>query len=540
MQVSERIKKAQDDVILNTAQNEIDAEVEKYHSGLANWSPPIEQLGTATEQMKSDAATSLKDSLAEKYGNRPDLMRHIESYADRELNSYNNHVDVKSADLTSKYGQASLMDSGLRTANQAALEPNFAAKELLWGNEFNKIDINQSNGIINPVQAAVMKRDIVTDTFDAEIRTAANALNTPESMKAAMDRLEAYKGNPYIKPEKLAQGQDYLTTAYDKAMIRAQNVDVSKQGDAVLASAKKDPTLTDPETGEFDHLAAAKKIDDDPNIPTKVKKYARTELEEEAGATQKLQNDKDQKMLDDLDPHVESGALTFAELTRRENLAPGQKDYLPRRVADHLLTKAAQIQRENRVENMQDRALLRQERMDKSADIRDQLLSDPGYIADQNELTPYRLKGLNAGDANIVWKVRALNSDPGWKQAVETMTKSTLYDPSTDEGRAKFSKDLIGFAKTVENKKLTGSQITDELEKELHPQEEAQKTQTIKGLLDNIWPILRGVATGQPITGLKVSPATTQTPAPPKPGNVVQGFRFKGGNPADPKSWEKQ
>jgi hypothetical protein len=165
---------------------------------------------------------------------------------------------------------------------------------------------------------------------------------------------------------------------------------------------------------------------------------------------------------------------------------------------------------------MQERSLLRQDRIDKSAEIRDQLLADPGYISEQNELTPYRLKGLSAGDANIVWKAKDIAGDPGWKQAVITMKNSTVYDQLTDEGRAKFSRDLIQFAHTVENKKLAGSQITEELQKELHPLEEAQHSQTVKGLLDNLWPVAKSALTRTPInpSELKFPPASSSPQRP--------------------------
>jgi hypothetical protein len=327
-----------------------------------------------------------------------------------------------------------------------------------------------------------------------------------------MARLKDYEGKGFVDPEALEQMQDHLSVSYERALNRADRVDVSKQGDAVLSSLKNDPTLKDPETREFDHMAAAKKVDDDPNVPTNVKKYVRQELEEEAGATQKLQNDNDQKMLDSLDPHVESGELTFAELTRRENLAPGQKDYIPRRVADHLLTKAAQIQRENRVENLQERSELRQERLDKSNEIAQGILAAGVPLVSRSDLTPYILKGLTNADANALWTTLDLQKDNGWNDAVKMINASPLYDTSTDEGRAKLAHDTLQFARTVQNKKLSGSQITEELQRELHPQEEAQKKQVVKGLLDNIWPVAKSVFTGQPI-----DPSTLKVP-PPKGG----------------------
>lgn len=42
----------------------------------------------------------------------------------------------------------------------------------------------------------------------------------------------------------------------------------------------------------------------------------------------------------------------------------------------------------------------------------------------------------------------------------------------------------------------------------------------------------------QPRAGQPAAPNTGGRPAPPKPGDVVKGYRFKGGNPADRNSWE--
>jgi hypothetical protein len=518
MQVSERIKKTQDEGILLGAENSIASDMEHYQSGLASWTDY-----THADELKQQTADALKEKYVEQYGNRPDLWRYIEPYLGKELNSYNGIVDKKAAQLTASFNKSALFDSQLRTENDAANEPTLDGKERIWSIQDAKTDAMVKNGSIWPEEGEQAKKLLRSRTIAAEVDRAANPLNAPEIMEAEMGRLKEYEGKGYVDSDVLERMQEHLGVAYETALNRSERIDVSKQGDAVLSSLKNDPTLKDPETQEFQHMQAAKRVDDDPNVPTKVKKYVRQELEEEAGATQKLQTDRDQKMLDDLDPHVESGQLTYAELTRRENLAPGQKDWIPRRVADHLLTRAAQIQRENRVVNMQERGLMRQERMDKSAELRDGLLSDPGYLSDQNELTPYRLKGLSSADANIVWKVKNVSGDPAWKMAVSMMQNSPIYDQTTDEGRARLSKDMIGFAKTVENKKLSGQQIVDELQKELHPQEEAQKKENVKSMLDNIWPIARNVFSGGsiPLYGMKF-PAT-ETPARPQgvPANAV-------------------
>ena len=516
------LKKAQDEGIMLGAENQIGADMEKAETQLANWTDY-----THADELKKQTADAIHEKYVEQYGNRPDLWRHIEPYLGRQLNSYNALVDRRSTALTTDFNKSALFDSQMRTENDAATEPTIDGKERIWAIQDAKTDAMVRNGTITQEQATQAKVLLRSRTIATEVDRAANPLNAPEIMESEMSRLKEYEGKGYVDPKDLEQMQDHLAVSYERALDRSDRVDVSKKGDAVLASLKSDPTLKDPETREFDHGAAIKKLEDNPDIPTNVRKYVRTELEEEMGATQKIQNDTDQKMLDSLDPHVESGELTFAELTRRENLAPGQKDWIPRRVADHLLTRAAQIQRENRVTNVQERSMMRQEREDKSNEIAQELLGAGVPLVAKSDLTPYILKGLSQKDANALWATLDLQKDPGWQNAVKMLNASPVYDTSTDAGRAKLAHDTLQFARTVQAKKLTGAQITDELQNELHPQEESQKKQTVKTLLDNIWPIAKGIITQTPpILNIPITQSghgEASAPARPKgvPDNAV-------------------
>jgi hypothetical protein len=501
IQVADRIKKAQDEGILLDAENKIAGDIEQAHSGLANWTDY-----THADQLKQDTATALQEKYEEKYGNRPDLWRHIQPYLGRELNSYNGVVDQKAAQLTAHFNQAALFDSQLHAENEAATEPSLDGKERIWAIQDAKTDLMVKNGTMWADQGEQAKKLLRSRTISAEVERAANPLNAPEIMESEMARLKEYEGKGYVEPEELERMTDHLSVAYERALNRSDRVDVSKQGDAVLSSLKNDPTLKDPETREFDHLEAAKRVDENPDIPTKVKKYVRSELEEEAGATQKLQNDKDQKMLDDLDPHVESGALTFAELTRRENLAPGEKDWIPRRVADHLLTKSAQIQRENRVENTQERMQLRQEADYNSAQLFREASSTPGYLTSESELYQGEYANLTKADRAQLWAEKNIGGVKEYQDAVKMMNSSSAY-PQTDEGNRALADAKSQLRARVEAGKLTGPQITEEAAKIVAPKVEAQTHQTIKGWLDGVFHIQRN-AQGVAVPSRGTTPQT--------------------------------
>lgn len=500
------IKKAQDEGIMLDAENKITADIDQAASGLKTWTDY-----TNADQLKEQTADAMKAKYGEKYGNRPDLMRFIDPQIDRELNKFNASVDVRATKLMVDFNRGALINSQVQAENQAAGTTDLDQKETIWARQDAKTDLMVQNGTMQADEGEVAKKVLRTRTIQTEVNLASNPLNSPAVMRAQLERLNTYAGKGYVDPDTLSRMQETLGRSIEVAENRTNRIETEDKGNAVINTYKVDPTLKNPETGEFDPMLAAKRLDDDKDVDPKTRSWAREELKQQAGVQRQLETEHNQKALDDLDPQVENGKLTASTIAARQNLPRSDKNYIPRQVADHLITRAGQIQRENRVENMQERGLMRQARADKSADIRDSLLSQPGYLTSQSDLTQSRLDGLSAGDANIVWKVKDVTGDPAWGMAVKQMQSSSLYDTTTDEGKAKMSKDLLSFAQTVHDKKLTGSQITDELTRQLKPQEEAQKKSVIGTMLDNIWPIAKSYVTGSPYVP-PVSAAGTKAP----------------------------
>ena len=273
--VAEKIKKAQDEGILLGAENQIGADIEKAQSGLANWTDY-----THADQLKQDTATALQEKYAEQYGNRPDLWRHIEPYLVRQTNEFNGLVDKKAAQLTADYNESALIVSNNKTISDAANEPTLEGKQLHWAIGDAKITAMVQNHSISAVEGVNESQRIRTDTIETEVERAANPLNATEIMEAEMTRLKEYEGKGIVKPDRLERMTDLLAKAYETALARSDRIDTSKIGDAVISSDAKDPTLKDQSTGEIDYLQAAKRVDDNPDLSTKVKKYVREEYEQ--------------------------------------------------------------------------------------------------------------------------------------------------------------------------------------------------------------------------------------------------------------------
>ncbi len=517
LQVSKQIKKAQDEGIMLGAENSIAADMEKAHSGLANWTDY-----TNSEQLKQDTANSLREKYVDKYGNRPDLWRYIEPYLGKELNTYNNTVDVKTAQLTEQFNKGALFDSQLHAENEAATEPSIDGKERIWAIQDAKTDMMVKNGTVRADEGEVQKKLLRSRTIQTEVARASNPLNPPEIMQTEMERLKEYAGRNYVAPEELERLQDHLATSYERAVTRAENTDVSKQVDAMLARVQSDPTLKDQTTGHIDYLEAAKRVGEDPDIPLKAKKEAQQVFEQQDAIQKRMRAEYDMKSMDELEPRIgdAQNPLTRSEVRNRALLTPANPKWISHETEAALVRTMNQTDRENRAENTARRMELRQETASDSAGLMQELLSSPGYLTDRSELYQGEYAKLTKGDRATVWAAKNVGNSKEYQEAFRVMKASTIYPP-TDEGNIQFARDAEKLRQTVEEKKLTGSQITDEAARMIAPKVEEQKKGFVKSLLDNIFPIARSIVTGKSVdaTTLK-APAATAATAPARPKGV--------------------
>jgi hypothetical protein len=131
-----------------------------------------------------------------------------------------------------------------------------------------------------------------------------------------------------IDPYRFAQFKERLRAAYDVAVNRSNKRTVEQEGDRLLAGYRSDGSLRDVESKEFDPLAAIKRLDDEPDVPTEVKKYVRSELDAEAADRKRFADEKSDKAEKEISGAVgDHKFLEARQLLRQHKTALGKRAY---------------------------------------------------------------------------------------------------------------------------------------------------------------------------------------------------------------------
>jgi hypothetical protein len=503
-QVADRIAKAQDDGLMLAAENQIDADVEKAHAQLANWTDY-----THADDLKQQTADDMLRKYGDQYSDKPYLWRYIQPYLAKELNAYNSNVDVKRSQLISSFNKGALDENLTRLSNQAASATSPEERDRTWAEADGKIDAMAANGSITFAEAAAKKIGLRASTELAEIRQALNPLNPPEAMEAELEKIkqhpEAFKEIP---PTELATLQDRLGTAYREAQERSDTREV--RGKVNLAAGRLQAVhgddyaqmleaIKDPKTQQTLGLT-----DKNGQPDTQTINELRTYLGGQDAIDKKTEADANQAALDKFSTNADDLKMTDQQIDDGALLwktNPKDPNSIPPHAAEQLKERRRTAIRFNQEEERMGWSEARQKREDANAETVAGLLAPGTGLYRKEDLEPLVAQGkLSNAGMTLVLKTQGTAADPNVRQAVSTIQQSGLFggaqpswfarvfmgqkQPSAPTAQEQtegfmFAQHFVGEA--VENK-WTGAEIQDNLNKELKA---IQDDRTGK-LLDNI------------------------------------------------------
>lgn len=534
-QVTDRIKKSQDEGIVLDAENQIESDIQNANAQLANWSDY-----TNAGQLKQDTATAMREKYEEKYGNRPDLWKHIEPRLGKELNFYNAQVDVHAAKLTQDFNQSALTETLGKTVEKASLIPTLAGQELELSQFDMKANAMALNRSISFTQAFELKKQARSQTIEAQVRRAENPLNAPEVMQREMERLKEYEGKDWVPAEKLAEYQDHLGEAYKVASRNFDEKAVLKKSFDVIASGEKDSTNIDVETGLPDYLKIAEKSDADETLSPQQRKAIREEAEQRDGLQKRQVAERDTNQINKIQPQLYDlkHPITEADIKRRALIANhNDPQWISKTTESHALTATRQLTQESRATNIQTRMALSAEAKEDSAEAFSKVISQPGYLSkdDISALIKDNPK-LSYTDALHAVEIKSSSQDPYFQGAQKVLQEAANNGTMTiaDYGEAN-----VALLKEAKEKNLSGGQLIEKAREIVKPGIEKQ----IKNNLDWIlYPEQKRAAeeAEKSHTTNWLGRSTPMQPSAPAVGTINNGYKFLGGDPSKPENWHKQ
>jgi hypothetical protein len=297
IQVSEKIRDAQNHLALLAAGNQVDASWDKYQETLRQSGDP-DNLPNPEEWKDNLKATFAADP---KYAD-PRVAHALDAHIDSVGEDARHLTVMRQLTLQGQQEEANLGQLQTNVAFEMAEASDTTARSLARGKYEIAVADAERHGWITPQQAEINLRTLDSTAEEVEIVDAINKAD-PASIGAMIDKTinhpELFKD---INPNHFAELKKTLRANYDTALNAQTKANVAAQGDFLLHQYRSDITLSDPESKRFDFTLAAQKVNDDPNVPTDVKKYVRDELDAEGATDQKARqqaSDKAEKQITD-------------------------------------------------------------------------------------------------------------------------------------------------------------------------------------------------------------------------------------------------
>lgn len=562
------MKKAQEQVDTIAFQNKADAIITKMHDQLAK---------TTNSRNVDDVKTQTQNDLNElskDWSKSPAAVR-LQMFADSLRPSIDHFATVRQADLQVKEFSAETsiqLQKLLPQLVTAYRQGDTAQTQAINDHILGMFDEATRNGLMS-----VADRDTAVNKVQLEFRQGVNeaaitSLNPAERKEAIaqlknggkgpLDLTNLAPGDINALREHAIDTDKHLTEQAESQNLNgALNIAANAFSAKEFKNADGTPNFDSIETALHDGewIKSHGMVDENGNPDRVMADKVASQYEVQRSYHVQAMADRDKKQWDSLEPRLydPQKPLTENEIHQRALLPSDNPDWISRSTESHLLTASRQLTRENNARNLQERMMMRQEAEFESAQTLRELANTPGYLQNESELYQGEYSKLSKADRATAWAMKNINGAKEIQDAYRMMNTAVDVYPNTPDGNAKLAADKETLRQTVDAHKLMGKQIIDEAQGMLNPKQQEKKKSTVKSWLDDFWNFGERVETGEQnlvrrVVGKPPVIPDYQRPqiinersanpsgiAPPKVGDVVNGFKFKGGDPADPKSWEK-
>jgi hypothetical protein len=509
-----------------------------------------------------------------------DIQRGFEEQAQEAVNSQKNPKVSRALQLYGAHKSIGIQD--LATVRQAKVvtENDLAANDMLGtkysgdyvlaaasGGDTTLAENDERILLASSVKHGTMTQEQADNNFDkwlkaSKMDTIGALANSPKSAdrQAVISQLKSGNG-PLVDGMNLAERNTTLTAAEQKDrelnnLAESQNLNsvLNNMHDAFdkfpyTNNGKGDYEARENAVDDGDFLKSIGAVTPDGKPDRVMGEKLQQEVTRQRAEWEKEQGDKDQNIIAKYIPNV-------MKMSESQVTALGKEGLSPRGISALEMERKRQIA-EIRSSNLQERALARQEATEDSYELVARLGSQPGYLT-RNDI-PDLMKSnpkMKYSDALHVVEMRSAQADPNFQSAMKIFEDAANQGVMTlsDVGEANIAMlkrakegvtgtDLMKFASETVRPHVE-KDIKNRLDQIVYPQlatPTAAPGTSQPGFFSRLgtWAEHQVITNAFPKTMKSVADQESAARQAPEVGAVVDGYKFKGGDPGQMSNWEQ-